>query len=56
MNILLPTINEEFIEMSLKINKEFRLAGYNHKKVIKSDLYIKYKEKYLEAKELLNGY
>ncbi len=46
-----PTeVDNKFIDMSLKIYREFVLSGYNHQKVKESDLYIEYKNLYLEAR------
>ena len=44
-----PEVDNKFIEMSLKISKEFRLTGYNHKKIMESDIYIEFKKLYLEG-------
>ncbi len=43
-------VDNKFINMSLKIYREFVLSGYNHQKVKESDLYTEYKNLYLKAR------
>ncbi len=43
-------VDNKFIDMSLKIYREFVLSGYNHQKIEKSNLYIEYKNLYLNAR------
>lgn len=43
-------VNKDFIEMALRINREFVLSGYNYQKVLNSDIYSKYKKNYLKLK------
>lgn len=45
-----PQVDDEFIKLSLKVNREFVLAGCNHQKVMESNIYKAYKNIYLKTR------
>ena len=48
-NISLLSTDCLFIETALKVSREFVMTGYNHQKVIESDIYNRYKKFYEEG-------
>ena len=47
--ITLPSVNSDFIELSLKVNDLYKYYNYDYKKIIKNNIYLIFKERYLEC-------
>lgn len=48
-----PAVNEDFINMSYQVNREFRKCGYDAEKTKESEVYKKYEAQYLRQKEFI---